>query len=260
MNLIKDIESGGEFVAKFVDVHSPGILTGAGVGAFLAAVVWAIKVTPEEYERKKEKEIKKGDVLTPVETVQTCWKGYIPSAVLFTIGTGCVVGANKVYAKRVTALATAASLSETAFREYREEVKNRLGKRKEKEIRDEIADKQVRKNPPSKNEVLMIGNGEILCYEPISKRYFRSTINKIGKAINDINSDLLTYNYVSANDYMGALGLSWDPDLDELGWQCFSKDDFLDVSYGHKLADDYTPVLVVTVSRPPSYDYDKFRN
>lgn len=256
MDLLKSIESAGKITIASLSKNSPEVVSALGVSSFLLSVIWAVKATPDAIERKKAAEEEKEDKLTPIEVVKNCGTVYLPSIAMFGIGTACIVQSNRIYSKRVTALATAATLSETAFREYREQVIETMGEKKEKALRDEIADKQIKENPPTNKEVLMIGNGEILCYEPISKKYFRTTVNDIGKAKNDLNAALLLHNYVSVNDYLELLGINGEPEFDDIGWSCYSASDFVDISYGHKLADDYTPVLVVSLSRQPEYGYN----
>ena len=60
--------------------------------------------------------------LTKTETVKACWKVYIPAMVTGTASIVCLIGASSVNAKRNAALAAAYTLSDTAFREYKEKV------------------------------------------------------------------------------------------------------------------------------------------
>ena len=257
MDLLKAIELAGSETTKYLSKNQAAIFSAIGVGSFLVSTIWAVQATPKAINKKNAAEQEKGEPLTGLETIKACGKEYIPSALMFGTGVVCIIESNKKYSKQITALATAASLSETALREYKEQVVDSLGVKKEKEIRDKVAQKQLNNNPPGEKEVVMIGAGEILCYEPISGKYFRTTVNEIGKVINQVNSELISDNYLSVNDYLSMLGLRCEPDFDDLGWQCYSKNDLLEVSYGHKLADDNTPALVIVVNRQPVYDYNK---
>ena len=63
--------------------HAPQILVGLGVAGSIAATVFAVKATPKAIklvEERKEKENK--EHLTPLETIETTWKCYVPSAVI----------------------------------------------------------------------------------------------------------------------------------------------------------------------------------
>ena len=128
-------------VAKFINTatktlkkHSPEILTGLGIAGMITTTVFAVRATPKALrlieERKKQEDVTK---LTPIETVQTCWKCYIPSVVIGAASTACIIGATSVSARRHAALATAYALSESSMKEYQEkadawekEVKERL--------------------------------------------------------------------------------------------------------------------------------------
>ena len=67
----------------FLDKHRPEILTGVGIGGMIGTVVLAVRGTPKAVllleERKKEENVEK---LTPLQTIETAWKCYIPSALM----------------------------------------------------------------------------------------------------------------------------------------------------------------------------------
>ena len=105
-------------VSTFMRKNSPTILTAVGVSGMIASTIFAIEATPKAVklieEKKQDLKVEK---LTPIETVRTTWKCYIPTVVLTVLSSGCIVGANSVHAKRNAALATAYTISETALRE-----------------------------------------------------------------------------------------------------------------------------------------------
>lgn len=84
---------------------------------------------------------------------------------------------------------------------YQEKVVETIGEKKEQQIRDEVAKEQVAKNPVSKNEVIITGGGETLCYDSLSGRYFKSDIEKLRKAVNELNHTMVNDMCASLNDY-----------------------------------------------------------
>lgn len=184
----------------------------------------------------------------------TTWKCYIPSAVTGALSVACLIGASAVSLKRNAALATAYTISETALKDYREKAVEVVGEKKEQAIRDAIAKDKLTGNPVDDKQIVMTGSGDTLCYDVLSGRYFRSDIEKIRKAINDLNRDMLSEQYVSLNDLYYAIGL---PDIklgNDLGWNIDKG--YIEVQFGSHLAANGTPCLVLAYTVAPQYGYN----
>ena len=238
--------------------YSPGILTGIGIAGMIGATFMAVKATPKAlYLIEAKKEESEVEELTPVETIKTCWKCYIPATLTTVVSAACLIGASTVSAKRNAALATAYSISEAALREYQEKVVEVVGEKKEKAVRDAVAKDQIDRDPVTKSEVVIIdSNSNTLCYEPLSGRYFKSTIDKIKKAEIKLDRQMIQEMYVSLNDFYWEIGLD-ETDLgDKMGWN-LSKG-YMDLSFSSQLADDGTPCAVIVYGIPPVYDYQHY--
>ena len=188
--------------------------------------------------------------------VKTTWKCYIPAAVTCGVSIACLIGASSVNLKRNAALATAYKLSETALAEYRDAVVETIGEKKERTVRDKVAEERVKKNPVTKSDVIVTGNGTTLCFDAISGRYFQSSMQKIESAKNKINERMLCENYVSLNDLYDELGMEPTKIGEDLGWNIFT-DRLIDISFSSQLADDGTPCLVMDYSVAPRHEYYK---
>ena len=238
--------------------YSPGILTGIGIAGMIGATFMAVKATPKAlYLIETKKEESEVEELTPVETIKICWKCYIPATLTTVLSAVCLIGASTVSAKRNAALATAYSISEAALREYQEKVVEVVGEKKEKAVRDAVAKNQIDRDPVTKSEVVIIdSNSNTLCYEPLSGRYFKSTIDKIKKAEIKLDRQMIQEMYVSLNDFYWEIGLD-ETDLgDKMGWN-LSKG-YMDLSFSSQLADDGTPCAVIVYGIPPVYDYQNY--
>ena len=238
--------------------YSPGILTGIGITGMIGATFMAVKATPKAlYLIESKKEEAEVEELTPVETIKTCWTCYIPATLTTVLSAACLIGASTVSAKRNAALATAYSISEAALREYQEKVVEVIGEKKEKAVRDAVAKDQIERDPVTKSEVVIIdSNSNTLCYEPLSGRYFKSTIDKIKKAEIKLDRQMIQEMYVSLNDFYWEIGLD-ETDLgDKMGWN-LSKG-YMDLSFSSQLADDGTPCAVIVYGIPPVYDYQNY--
>lgn len=244
-------------VKASVGKKSPEILIGLGVAGMITTTVLAVKATPkamkliEEAKQAKETE----EDLKPVEVVKATWKCYIPAAVTGVVSIACLIGANSVNARRNAALATAYKLSETALSEYKEKVVEEIGEKKEKLIREKISQEHLDKNPASKNTIVITNNGDALCYDGVSGRYFKSSINKIEKAINDLNRTMTYDMYVSLSEFYDALGLEHTDVSDRLGWNL--DDGLLEIEFDTRFADDGTPCITLEYRVKPRYDFSK---
>ena len=238
--------------------YSPGILTGIGIAGMIGATFMAVKATPKAlYLIETKKEEAEVEELTSVETIKTCWKCYIPAALTTVVSAACLIGASTVSAKRNAALATAYSISEAALREYQEKVVEVIGEKKEKAVRDAVAKDQIERDPVTKSEVVIIdSNSNTLCYEPLSGRYFKSTIDKIKKAEIKLDRQMIQEMYVSLNDFYWEIGLDGTDLGDQMGWN-LSKG-YMDLSFSSQLADDGTPCAVIVYGIPPVYDYQRY--
>lgn len=253
-NLATIVASTRQFVSK----RSPEILTGIGIAGMISTTVLAVKATPKAMELIEEKRREEWlDKLSPVEMVKVAWKPYIPAIVTCVTSTACLIGASSVSAKRNAALATAYKLSETALTEYREKVIETIGEKKERTVRDKIAEERVKKNPVSKNEVIITGNGKTLCFDPISGRYFMCSIETIKRAENTLNKQMLhdISGYVSLNEFYDEIGLDHTSVGDDLGW---NTDQIIDIDFSSQLNDNGEPSVVLDYLVAPKYDFYKF--
>lgn len=240
-------------VAK-IGKRSPEILTGIGIAGMIATTVLAVQATPKALQLLEEKrEEESCETLTAAEVLKTTWKCYIPAAVTGVMSVVCIVGASSVHVRRNAALATAYTLSETAMREYKDKVIETIGEKKEQAVRDAIAKDTIDRNPVSKNEVIITEKGNTLCFDPITSRYFKSDIEKLRRAENELNRQLLNDGFVSLNDFYYEIGLSNIAIGDDLGWD--TRDSLITLNFSSQLAEDGTPCLVLNFAVSPKYDY-----
>lgn len=238
--------------------HSPEILTGVGIAGMITTTVLAVKATPKALKLIDEvKHEEHKDELTPIETVKAAWKPYVPAVITGAASVTCLIGASSVNAKRNAALMSAYQLSTATLNTYREKVIETIGEKKEKVIQDNLAKEQVDKNPLSQNTVIMTQKGTTLFYDPPSGRYFNSDIDKIKRAINELNYRMTggMEMYVSLNDFYDAIDI---PRIDlgnVMGWSV-GKGGMIDIRFGAILAEDETPCIVLEYLVPPDYGFD----
>lgn len=259
---------------KAIDKNSPHILTGMGIAGMITTTVLAVKATPkalvliEEEKRKQNRKLldeakKNGDTnckqiteLKKSEVVKTCWKCYIPAVITGTLSAACLISSNTISNRRVTALATAYKLSETALTEYKEKVVETIGEKKELEVRDNIAKDKIEKNPVTTSEVIITDRGETLCYDLLSGRYFKSDIESIRRAVNILNNRMMSEMYVSLSELYDELDLSHTAMSDKLGWNI--DQGLIEINFSSQIAEDGRPCIVLDYLTEPKYDFSTF--
>jgi hypothetical protein len=137
--------------------------------------------------------------------------------------------------------------------EYKAKVLEKLGEKKEMTIRDEIA--QDRVNATENKEVLVVGAGEVLCFDMYTGRYFQSTVEKIRQAENKINFEILNHMYASLSSFYGELGIPATQYSDEVGWNGLT--DRFEVRFSTVMSPDNRPCIAMEFTRPPMPEYTK---
>ena len=255
---------------KTVNDNSTTILSGLAVAGVVATVALAVRATPGAMDRldtargekaekispllKKEEPDLKED-LTPVEIAKTIWRDYLPAAGVGIATIACVIGANQIGARRQAALLGAYSLVDTAFREYKDEVLEQLGKNKEQKISDAVAARQIDENPVKDAQVIITAGGDQLCYDTLTGRYFQSDIEAIRRAENEIKRRVLTDMYAPHNEFYELLGLESVVVGDELGWNI---ENLIELVFTSHLATDGRPCLAIGYTRLPRVGYGSF--
>lgn len=235
--------------------RSPEILLGFGIAGMITTTILAVKATPKALTLiEEEKQKQDADELPPVEVVKVTWKCYIPAGVTCVVSLGCLIGSCSVSHRRNAMLATAYSLSEATFRDYKAKVIDAIGERKERTVRDAVAKEHLERDPVENKEVILVGSGTTLCYDSVSGRYFKSDMDTIKKAENRLDARLRTEMYISLNEFYYEIGLEPLRIIgDDLGWNIDTG--YLDITFSSQLATDGTPCLVIEYDVAPRYDY-----
>jgi len=241
--------------------HSPALLTGMGVAGMITASIQAVKATPKALsiiEKREEEELEKNEYFSKFTrwgVVKETWKCYIPASITCVMSIACLVGASSINHKRNAALATAFALSETALKEYRAKVVETIGEKKAQTVRDAVAKDQLDRLTASSKEVIVIGDGKTMCYDPVSGRTFMSDIDKIKKAENSLNRLMLEDGVVTLNDFYFEIGLDQIKMGDMLGWSVDKG--LITFNLSAILGSDGKPYVVVNYDIAPTYDFRK---
>jgi xanthosine utilization system XapX-like protein len=240
---------------RFLIDNSPSILSGVAVTGTLTTAYLAVKgafkaskIIEQEQIKLNMFEREQGRELTTKEKIFHTWHCYIPPAIAVVGTVGCIVGAGHINAKRMAALAAAYKISENQFGEYKDKVREIIGDKKDDEIRAEVAQDRVNANPPGERVSTAFG-GESLCLDKWTDRYFRSDMQTIRAAENDVNKAMYRgHDVATLADFYEAIGLSAPKCANEVGW---NSDAPLELRFDSVLTPEGEPVLVMDFVSTP---------
>lgn len=248
-------------IARGISSNSPTIMSGLAVVGVVATAVLAARATPkavkaiEETRVINENLVKDNPAVEIKDQILITWKYYLPAAVSGACTVALIVGSNRIGVRRQIAMAGAYALLDTAFVKYKDEVLEQIGATKEQRVRDGVLKKQMDANPPDAKEVIIIGGGDQLCYESLSGRYFRTTMEAIGRAQNEYNRNILNnVMYDDLNGWFEMLGLPHTALGRHLG---FNVERGVDVFYTAHLSPTGEPCMAIGYKYNPFEDFGK---
>lgn len=233
-----------------IQKNSPYILTGFGAAGVIGTAIMTGYSTLKAYGIICDKEYEDWD---PDEwnehkkhpwknRIKWTWKCYIPPVLMGASSIGCIIGAQSVNSQRYAAIASLYSLTKDTLTDYQAKVVEKIGEKKESQIRDEVAQERINRNPVKDSTVIITGKGESLCYDSLSGRYFKSDIETLRRLENDFNHDLMGHMWVSLNDLYFAMGIPGVKMGEELGW---TVDELIEFKFSTMLSDDKQPCIVL---------------
>lgn len=169
----------------FIGKNSPTIFTCVSIAGVISTV-WTC-------HQDTVKDIHSGG-----EGFKERWKHYIPTAISATTTIGCIIGGHYCSTRQKEALASAYLLSQTTLQEYQKKVIERIGKNKERDLREEVEREIAERKAPISVcsqgivDVIETGHGKTLFYDIPGDRYFNSDINYLKSQVNDLNHDVRT--------------------------------------------------------------------
>lgn len=253
------VQKGLQNLGGLISRNSPSILTGLSCAGVFTTAILTGHATLKAYTliQAEEEYIKASLVehspLSTLEIVKLTWKFFIPPILMGATTVICIVGANTINANRNAALAALYSLSETAFREYKDKVVEEIGKNKEHQIRDNIAKDRIANSPVGDRTIIITGNGDVLCYDALSDRYFKSSAEKIRQQVLELNYTLMSDMWLSLNDLYYAIGLPSAKLGEQMGFDIDKGR--IELNYSSQLTPEGQPCLVIDTTVYPRRGY-----
>lgn len=238
---MKNINQTVKQVRELLDQNAPVILTGmalVGLGGSVyltAKGAFKAKETFDQHMIENPSRIADNKPLTKQEKFLLTYKFYAPAAVA-VVGTGtCMVLATKIGLNRTAALGAALVVVERNNEQYRDKVKELLGDNKHLKVSDAVAADQVATMGPFP----LPREGEQTFVDLWTGRDLSTKMEKMEKAVNDFNKNLLYNGYSSLNEFYHGIDLDPIQQGDHIGWNIGDGGDrFVELAYTTTLKDE----------------------
>ena len=217
----------------FILRNSHHILTGLALLGIGASVALSVRADRQMHECDID-EFKR---LTKEQRIKIYAKIYAPPTIAILATGACIIGAHSISIKRESSLLLAYEGTRQMYDRYRIATQERLGPEEK-----QIAEKAASKAQPVPRETIVYGEGDCLFYDAYSGRYFKSTVNKIDRVVNELNYTLLREMCVSLNEFYAGIGLDGISLGDQLGW---NEQRQIEVHYGSRVTEEGRACIVL---------------
>jgi len=265
-------------IEDWLKKNTSTILTCLGAGGVVATVALAIKATPKALDKIQCAQVDKGEEilhklregaleksdagyilpkLTAIETLQACWKEYLPTVAVGTGSLICIFGANVLSSRQQASLASAYAALESAYQGYRRKVCSILGP-----DTDAMIEKAVEQEKQDIEDDLPPWDEVQTFYLPCCGKaaFFERTMEEVVQAEYHINRNLVLRGEVTLNEFLSFLGLDAVEEGDVIGWDCYIGETqygyrWIDFNHRHYVTDDGLTVCSIdTPFAPHSLD------
>jgi len=239
--------------------NSAALLTGTGVIGVVTTAILTGKASIKAHllvEDMARQDISAGPVTTKEKVVAVA-PLYVPAVASGLTTIGAIIFSYRISVSKSAALAAAYGISEKAFGEYKEKVLEHVTPKKAGDITDAVAKQQMTDNPPPSSQVMVVADGDILCLDTFSGRYFRCSIERIRKAENEINLEIANHNVASLGDFYEKIGLPQTDMSETFGW---TLNNIIEIDYSTQMTDDGRPCVVVTFTNAPQPGFQDRHN
>jgi hypothetical protein len=254
MQIIADIR---ERAQHLVEENATTLLTAGGVvGVVTTSILswrggYKVGVLARSVESNEDAEMSDdARLMTKLEKAIKIAPEVLPPLVSGSLTVTAIIFSHKMNAQKAAALAAAYGLSQKQFEEYRGKLSEKLGPKKSQDFQDELAQDRVN-NTPGSTQIVVV-DGEVLCFDQPTGRYFQSTMERINQAVNSTNAEILNHDTATASYFYEELGLPATTWTDDVGW---NTDHLVELKISTVLAENNKPCLAIDFATLPKLDY-----
>lgn len=248
-------------IIKLCKDNGASILTGLGVAGVFSTAVMAAKATPKALDILEQKEQYKqqeyGQPLTRFEKALVMIPAYIPTILMGTATTACIIGANHINQVKQASLMAAYTYLDSEYKAYQQKTKEIFSEEGEKKVREELEKERfIHKEYGDPGE-------KKLFYDEFSNRYFEMSIHELLLAVYEANR---MYNYlgeISLNNFYEFLDLKPIELGKTLGWNSYKDMEcygfcWLEVRWERIETPDNLEAYAIRFEIDPSKDYKEW--
>lgn len=235
-----------------IQENSPSILAAVAVGGVVTTGILAHKAGYNYGRDVQYREDENEEPLTGEEKFKGYWRQHLPAIITGAVAVTCIIAGTTISNKRNAALASLVTLGEVTFREYKDKVEKTITKEKAEKVNRELAQDKLDK--VDTKEVVFVEGDEILFFDTLTSRLFKSNKNAVQAAEVEMGRQLLSEMYVTQNDWYDLIGLPRVSMGDDLGW---NHDQPFEVTF-HALEREGKPVLGLEYRFRPFSNFDRF--
>ena len=152
------------------------------------------------------------------EKVKVAGPVYLPAIGMLLLSSGSIIGGCVIGDRKLAAATALYSVTDAALRKTEAKLVEVLGDDKAQEVHKAVADDILKSDPVKVKEVALTGKGDVLFYEPLSGRYFRSSLDAVKNANVDFKAYVIKEIWGSANNWYDFLGIEKAKFGNYFGW------------------------------------------
>ena len=216
-----------------------------------------------EMEQQRES-IGVTEPMTTTEKLKETWPCYILPVVSCGITMGMMIWSHHIQGQKLIALASAYSITNTAFKEYKDKARDILSKKKLDEIEHAIDQDKVADYSVLDGDILSTNRGDVLCVDFWTGLKFFSNATEIREAIarcNNMMADAVYLSLATVYDELGipivttTAGQSIPGNAEYLGWNRIHDKNIL-VHLDSCLDKEGIPTLVMKLDPKPAPQFE----
>lgn len=251
----------------FIKRNSATILSFMAIAGVVATAVTTAKATPKAITALENGRKTKGEELTTVEKAKTAIPIYIPSIITGAATIMCILGSNVLNQHSQASITSAYALTNQAYQDYRQKVREMYGEETDHKIIEAIAvDKAEHMHITASylsgdcDTSLEDNNGnQVLWYDKYSKRFFEASLEQVLTAEYHVNRNYILRGYNVLNELYDFLGLEPTDFGSEMGWAPTDEGEYW-IEFNHRKAqlDDGTVFYILEMPFEPRVNYDDY--
>lgn len=235
-------------VVAAISRNSPKILLFGSASFSALAVVSAIRATPNAYEEIHILEEELGSPPSNREVFDRVWRYYVPTGLYLFSSISMGVAALVIQNRKTQAFAALAGTMAEAATRYNKNIIESRGVEVLDEVKEKVVSRKAKDDEPFMD---FSGDGDTIFYDELSGRYFRGDLQSVRSVVNDLNKDLLSWNWVTVNQLYSSLGLSNIKLGDQIGWDT---DDLIEPRFIPAMSSDGTQYVIISHVAHPKPD------